>query len=80
MNRFQSIVDGITATTLEDLTRLKTQATHGYWYIGDDGMLHVQVNEEDYTFTFERGDPDSEMIVLLLNNIHHMLSSFRSAQ
>lgn len=54
----------------------------GRWSIKDSGggeQLVVEIDGELYEFSFAQNDPMSRAIVILLNNLPHLLSAFRSA-
>lgn len=79
-NRFQSIVDGLTADVIQDLKELYPDLSRDvYWYI-KDGKLRGRQSAADEEFIFEAGDPDSEAMVLLLNNLPMITQSFVGAR
>lgn len=78
MNRYQSILVGLTTKTLQELRALTDRSEafgKGYWY-ADNGKLWVQIEGETFEFTFESKDEESEAICLLLNNLRFMLPTF----
>lgn len=76
-NRFQSIVDGMTERALKDFADLYPNlTTGGHWYIAENGDLCVRIKGKEHVFTFERGDPDSEAFVALLNQLPFIVQAF----
>lgn len=76
MNRFQSIVDGIAASTLADLRELHEQVSDGHWLVRK-GKLYVRLpkTKEEVEFEFDASDPDTQALLAVLNNMKYILSA-----
>jgi len=75
-NRYQSIVDGVSERALQEFAVLYPDITKGaHWYIDEVDGLCVRIKGEDHVFVFERGDPDSEAFVALLNQLPYLVQS-----
>ncbi len=74
-NRFQSIVDAISDDVLKELKELYPKLSHGVVFYIRDGKLYGVSGMANEEFFFEEGDPDSEAMVLLLNNLRWLTQS-----
>lgn len=77
MNRYASIQEGVVHEVCNDLLELHGKMQHGDWAI-KDGLLHVTVKGADYLWEFEKGDPTSEAILLMLKHLPYMLDVLRN--
>lgn len=78
-NRYASIVANVakdTANTLEELLREVPDAS----WTAKDGKLVALVEQDEFEMTFERGDPLTEALLLLLNHRNIVLSHIRQGK
>ena len=74
MNRFHSILEGVVADVVKDLRELHPKTVQdAHWSIQDNRLI-AHIKGEDYEFEFEKGDPTSEAMLLILNNLHFLLT------
>jgi len=70
MNRFQNIVDGVSRGMAAAAMELFPQLRSGLrWTVNDKGELICSDGSQDFIFTFEKGDPETEALLLVLNHL-----------
>lgn len=76
MNRFQSIVDNIAAGTLDEARELHKTISGGFWFVRQGKlMVRFPKSDEEFEFEFDAKDPDTRALLLILNNLTHLLSA-----
>lgn len=76
MNRFQSIVDNLAAGTLDEARGLYKSVSGGYWFVRKGKlMVRFPKSDEEFEFEFDSADPDTQALLLLLNNLGPILSA-----
>lgn len=74
MNRYKSIVENRVGEVLKDLKELHPKLPNNATWSVKDGSLTATIGSKELFFTFERGDPITEALLLFLNNNHFILT------
>lgn len=77
-NRYQSIVDQISADVITELR--SSLSLLGAEFRVKEGHLVVVERDEALIFDFEEGDPDSEAIAFLLTNLPRIIQTLEHLQ
>lgn len=77
MNRYQSIVDNVVSDISVRLEELLAKVPEAHWTAKDDKLI-ANINGEELELTFERGDPLTEALLLVLNHSNLIISALRS--
>lgn len=76
MNRFQSIIDNIAAGTLDEARELYKSVSGGFWFVRKGKLLvRFPKSDEEFEFEFDAKDPDTQALLLLMNNLGPLLSA-----
>lgn len=67
MNRFKGISEGVAASFLAGLKGI--QPPEGHWKIVDDKLVLRNAKGEEFEWSFEAGDPISEVLIDFLNHL-----------
>lgn len=76
-NRYASIVSEVVADLSGQMQTYLQEIPHAMW-TAKDGLLIAVVDGEELEMSFEKDDPLTEALLLLLNNHHLFLSALRN--
>lgn len=75
-NRYASIVENVVSDIAGLMQKHLQEIPNAAW-TAKDGALVATINNEEMELAFERGDPLTEALLLLLNNHALFLSALR---
>lgn len=75
-NRYASIVENVVSDIAGQMQEHLQKIPNAVW-TAKDGVLIARVGSEEMELVFERGDPLTEALLLLLNNHTLFLSALR---
>lgn len=77
-NRYASIVENVVSDIAGSMQEYLQKIPTAQW-TAKDGVLIARVGAEEMELVFERGDPLTEALLLLLNNHSLFLSALRKS-